>query len=121
MTCDGVWMILSMFEMSILHAQACYAFHSSLHTRANTRAVLNQFLMKLDARYERSKKPGTNSTIKRERIIGMHSTSRPPSALPSWMVNPDFKLPPSSVCLDPSEGDDAASSKLLLLLLWGRG
>ncbi|KAL5509108.1 hypothetical protein EMCRGX_G004397 [Ephydatia muelleri] len=70
---------------------------------------LNQFLMKLDARYERSKKPGTNSTIKRERIIGMHSTSRPPPALPSWMVNPDFKLPPSSVCLDPSEGDDAAS------------
>lgn len=51
---------------------------------------MNQFILKLDNRYEKTKKPGSGSTVKRERTPGLPSTSSPPS-LPIWMIEPSYK------------------------------
>ena len=50
-------------------------------------------MMKLDSRCERSKKPGQTSTVKRERVPGLPSTTTPPLGLPSWMIDPNYKMP----------------------------
>ena len=64
---------------------------------------MNQFIQKLDSRYEKARKPGTGSTVKRERINGLPSTSHPPPNLPAWMIDPSYKLPATtSVCISPS-------------------
>ena len=56
-------------------------------------AVLNLFIQKLDARYERARKPGpgVSANARRERIEGQASTSTPPSGLPSWMIDADYQ------------------------------
>ena len=65
-------------------------------------AVMNQFIQKLDSRYEKARKPGTGSTVKRERVNGLPSTSNPPPNLPSWMIDPSYKMPATtSVCISP--------------------
>lgn len=68
--------------------------------------VVNQFIIKLDNRYEKTKKPGTGSTVKRERLPGLPSTSSPPTSLPSWMIDPSYKLVPATsmatVCVTDS-------------------
>ena len=65
-------------------------------------SVMNQFIQKLDSRYDKARKPGTGSTVKRERIDGLPSTSHPPPNLPSWMIDPAYKMPTStSVCMSP--------------------
>jgi len=66
-------------------------------------AVLNQFILKLDNRYDKNKKPGTGSTVKRERVTGLPSTSQPPPSLPAWMIDPNYKLPTTIMMTDPSE------------------
>ena len=70
---------------------------------------MNQFILKLDNRYDKTKKPGTGSTVKRERVPGLPSTSSPPSSLPSWMVDPSYKITPASsiatVCVRESSLD----------------
>ena len=72
-------------------------------------SVMNQFVAKLDSRYEKTKKPGTGSTVKRERMPGLPSTSSPPICLPSWMVDPSYKTTPFSsittVCVRESSLD----------------
>ena len=54
--------------------------------------VLNMFVQKLDSRYERARKPGpgVSANARRERTEGQPSTSPPPPALPSWMIDPDY-------------------------------
>ena len=70
---------------------------------------MNQFIQKLDSRYEKTKKPGTGSTVKRERAQGLPSTSSPPASLPSWMVDPSYKSTPvtsiTTVCVRESSLD----------------
>ena len=48
---------------------------------------------KLDARYERSRKPGpgVSASARRERVEGHASSSSPPSGLPAWMINPTYR------------------------------
>lgn len=69
---------------------------------------MNQFIQKLDSRYEKSKKPGSGSTVKRERVSGLPSTSQPPPTLPSWMIDPSYKMPATTtVCIsDPTVSVD---------------
>ena len=71
--------------------------------------VMNQFVLKLDSRYEKTKKPGTGSTVKRERSQGLPSTSSPPSSLPSWMIDPSYNITPAtsvaSICIRESSLD----------------
>ena len=55
--------------------------------------VLNQFVQKLDNRYERSLKTTKSSTVKRDRVLGLASSSQPPQSLPSWMIDPTYKRP----------------------------
>ena len=72
-------------------------------------SVMNQFIQKLDSRYEKARKPGTGSTVKRERVNGLPSTSNPPPSLPSWMIDPSYKMQATTtVCisLPPMEGQD---------------
>jgi len=66
--------------------------------------VMNQFVVKLDSRYDKTKKPGAVSTVKRERVSGLSSTSSPPTSIPSWMVDPGYKASPSiaAVCMRES-------------------
>ena len=52
--------------------------------------VLNQFIQKIDGRLEKLRKPGATVNIKRERVEGSASTSRPPYNLPKWMIGPAF-------------------------------
>ena len=54
-------------------------------------AVMNQFILKLDNRYEKTKKPGAGSTVKRERVAGEASTTSPLSSLPLWMIDANYK------------------------------
>ncbi len=78
---------------------------------------MNQFILKLDSRYDKTKKPGSGSTVKRERAQGLPSTSTPPITLPSWMIEPGYKMSPTSpmntVCvresspLDPNQDSSA--------------
>ena len=68
-------------------------------------SVLNQFVLKLDNRYEKNKKPGTGSTVKRERVAGLPSTSQPPPSLPTWMIDPNYKLPTTVMITDPTTPD----------------
>ena len=84
-----------------------------IHTYIHTHTVLNQFVLKLDNRHDRSKKPGQTSTVKRERVAGHSSTSLPPPGLSSWMIDPNYKLPMSAatVCMDPMEGNNSAGKK----------
>ena len=48
---------------------------------------------KLDARYERSRKPGpgVSASARRERLEGHPSTSGPPTGLPAWMVDHAYR------------------------------
>ena len=79
--------------------------------------VLNQFMHKLDNRYERSLKTTKSSTIKRDRVMGLPSTSHPPLSLPSWMVDPNYKMPApapptsTSVCMESSSDPENSSSE----------
>lgn len=72
--------------------------------------VMNQFVMKLDNRCEKTKKSGAGSTVKRERHQGLPSTSSPPASLPSWMIDPSYKITPATsvttVCVRESSLDD---------------
>ena len=54
-------------------------------------SVVNQFISKLDHRHEKTKKSTSASTVKRERVPGLPSTSSPPLSLPSWMIDPSYK------------------------------
>ena len=49
--------------------------------------------MKLDARYERARRPGpgVSASARRERLDGHISTSQPPPGLPSWMVDSQYR------------------------------
>lgn len=70
---------------------------------------MNQFVMKLDNRYDKTKKSGAGSTVKRERSHGLPSTSSPPATLPSWMIDPSYKMTPATsittVCVRESSLD----------------
>lgn len=59
---------------------------------------------KLDARYERSRKPGpgVSASARRERVEGHPSTSGPPAGLPSWMVDPNFQQDAVMMASDPA-------------------
>jgi len=74
-------------------------------------AVLNQFIFKLDNRYDKNKKPGTGSTVKRERVTGLPSTSQPPPSLPAWMIDPNYKLPATVMMAGPSEVPEGTASE----------
>ena len=83
--------------------------------------VLNQFMQKLDNRYDRSLKTTKISTVKRDRAVGAPSTSQPPISLPSWMIDPSYKRPtpiPTSttVCMDPAVDPDNSSCEISLSL-----
>ena len=81
---------------------------------------MNQFIQKLDTRYEKSRKPGTGSTVKRERIGGLPSTSHPPPNLPSWMIDPTYKLPATatvSVSPPPLEEQESTTGSAILYVL----
>lgn len=72
--------------------------------------VLNQFIQKLDNRYDRSLKSTKISTVKRDRVLGVSSTSEPPVTLPNWMIDPSYKRPTpipitTTVCLEPDTVD----------------
>lgn len=56
-------------------------------------SVLNLFVQKLDARYERARKPGpgVSANARRERIEGSASTSGIPPGIPSWMIDPEYQ------------------------------
>ena len=69
--------------------------------------VLNQFVHKLDNRYERSLKTTKSSTVKRDRVLGLPSSSQPPPSLPNWMIDPNYKRPTPlattpTVCMEPA-------------------
>ena len=51
------------------------------------------FVQKLDARYERARKPGpgVSANARRERMEGTCSTSGPPPGLPSWMIDTEYQ------------------------------
>ena len=83
------------------------------HTIASLTAVLNQFILKLDNRYDKNKKPGTGSTVKRERVTGLPSTSQPPPSLPAWMIDPNYKLPTTIMMTDPSEVPEETASECI--------
>ena len=73
---------------------------------------------KLDNRYERSLKTAKSSTVKRDRVMGLTSTSQPPPNLPSWMIDPNYKIPAPvpttpSVCMEPNVDPDNPSSEPL--------
>ncbi len=85
---------------------------------------MNQFVAKLDSRYEKTKKPSTGSTVKRERVQGVSSSSCPPPTLPSWMVDSSYKSSPSiaSVCmressLEPMQEHPVEAGKKFSVLL----
>lgn len=76
--------------------------------------VLNQFVHKLDNRYERSLKTTKSSTVKRDRVMGLASASQPPTSLPGWMIDPNYKRPTPltstpTVCMEPAVDPDNPS------------
>lgn len=85
--------------------------------------VLNQFVQKLDNRYERSLKTTKISTVKRDRMVGAPSTSQPPLSLPNWMIDPSYKRPTpipstSTVCMEPAVDPDNPSCELVVFSLF---
>jgi hypothetical protein len=79
---------------------------------------MNQFIQKLDNRYEKARKPGTGSTVKRERVNGLPSTSNPPPSLPSWMIDPSYKMQATTtVCISPPpmDGQDPPTGIVIML------
>ena len=124
--CESVENCTQTHNIHDMYTHTCPPIES-IHTHTHTPvspphppiAVLNQFIQKLDSRYEKSKKPGTNSTVKRERLQGLPSTSQPSPTLPSWMINPDYKglntsatagtSQSSSMCLEPSAEEVSAA------------
>ena len=84
-------------------------------TSPDRSSVLNQFAQKLDNRYERSLKTTKISTVKRDRVVGVPSSSQPPLSLPSWMIDPSYKRPTptaTSVCMEPTDDPDNPSREL---------
>ena len=72
---------------------------------------MNQFIQKLDNRYEKARKPGTASTVKRDRLAGLPSSTPPPPNLPSWMIDPAYKMPATAtVCVSPPAMDEQEPS-----------
>ena len=72
---------------------------------------MNQFIVKLDSRYEKTKKPGAGSTVKRERVAGLPSTSCPPATIPTWMVDASYKSSPSiAACMRESSLEPMSDS-----------
>ena len=71
--------------------------------------VMNQFIQKLDNRYNKTKKPGAGSTVKRERVGGTPSSTSPFVSLPPWMIDGNYKpvltSDISSVCIQESSLD----------------
>lgn len=80
-------------------------------------AVINQFILKLDSRYEKTRKPGAGSTVKRERVAGTPSTTPPPISLSSWMIDPSYKISSTSdiatVCIRESSMDSTQDSTVI--------
>ena len=79
--------------------------------------VLNQFMEKLDSRYERSRKPGpgVSASARRERIEGHQSSSTPPAGLAAWMIDPTYRhevvlTPNASIHLVPTSISDAGDN-----------
>ena len=87
-----------------------YIIYTHTFSLACSHTVLNQFVMKLDNRHDKSKKPGAGSTVKRTRVPGLPSTSHPPHNLPTWMIDPSYKIPaPPPGCIDDSVLDSHPS------------